>query len=333
MVYTLSAVSDANGPGFSSGSASVPLIPQLSAVVVSPAAPAQFCVGSSESAPLYTVSTGGVWQSLNYQWGYRTVSGGPITPFPGKVVSLTYFGGSSFPGPGSYLVVATVTQSCGSPMVSNEVPMTVLPLPDTPVINAPVWVAPGAANQTASVAAHAGGSFYWLISNGSITGGDSTNQVTFTAGTKGDVTLSVYERSSAGCWSPEATATVPITAPTSFYAVTPCRQLDTRTSGRPVASQSTLVFPLVGAPCSIPSTAKSVSVNVTVTQQSASGDLSIYPEDQLNPGTTTLSFSAAKTRANNAFLLLSSEGLGEITVLNNSPGPVHLIIDVNGYFQ
>jgi hypothetical protein len=72
---------------------------------------------------------------------------------------------------------------------------------------------------------------------------------------------------------------------------------------------------------------------VTVTQQSASGDLSIYPEDQLNPGTTTLSFSAAKTRANNAFLLLSSEGLGEITVLNNSPGPVHLIIDVNGYFQ
>ncbi len=331
IVYTLSAISDANGPGLSSGSATVLVTQPLSAVMISPTTPVLLCAGSSgTSASLNAVSVGG--GTSTYQWGYRTVSGGAITPIQGLVGYYAYFGGTSFPGPGNYLMVVTATPSCGSPMVSNEVPVTVVPALDNPIITAPAWVAPGAANLTASVAAQAGVSYSWMMSNGFITGGGGTNQITFTAGTTGTVTLSVAEYTSA-CSTPWVNATIPITSPTSFYTATPCRQLDTRTGGTPIAAGGTLTVPLAGAPCSIPSTVRSVSVNVTVTQQTATGDLTIYPADQGQPGTTTLSFSPGRTRANNAILLLSSDGLGDVTIFNNSLGQVHLIIDVNGYFQ
>jgi uncharacterized repeat protein (TIGR03803 family) len=331
MVYALSAISDANGPGLSSGTAIVLLTEPLLAVTISPATPVLLCADSSgSSASLNAISAGGGTSS--YQWGYRTVSGGAITPIAGMVSYYAYFGGTKFPGPGNYLMVVTVTPTCGSPMVSNEVPVTVMPALANPIITAPAWAAPGATNLTASVVAQAGVNYSWMLGNGFFTGGAGTNQITFTAGTTGAVTVSVAEYTSA-CSTPWINATIPITSPTSLYTATPCRQLDTRTGGVPIAAYSTLTVPLIGAPCSIPSTARSVSVNVTVTQQTWSGDLTVYPADQARPGTTTLSFSAGRTRANNAFLFLSSDGLGDVTIFNNSSGSVHLIIDVNGYFQ
>ena len=332
MVYTLTAISDANGPGLSSGSATVLVTQPLSAVTLSPATPILLCAGAQgSSASVSALSAGG--GTSTYQWGYRTVSGGAITPIPGFASSQVGFGSSTFPGPGAYLLVATVTPTCGSPVVSSEVAVTVAPSLDDPIINAPAWVAPGATNVTASVAAQAGAIYVWWISNGFITGGGTTNQVSFTAGLTGSVILFVSESTSAGCTTPTAFTAIPIATAFSFYAATPCRQLDTRTGGTPIAGGSALTVPLTGAPCSIPSTAKSVSVNVTVTQQTAGGDLTIYPADQFMPGTTALSFSPAVTRANNGVFLLSSDGQGAVTVFNNSLGPVHLIIDVNGYFQ
>jgi hypothetical protein len=147
----------------------------------------------------------------------------------------------------------------------------------------------------------------------------------------------VKETDSLGCTSAAGTATIAVVAvapAAQFHTVTPCRQLDTRTgTGTPLAASSTLPVPLIGAPCGIPSGATSASVNVTVTQQTAQGFLTVYPADETLPVTSNINFTVGLTRANNAILRLSGDGTGRVSVFNGSGGTVQVIIDVNGYFQ
>ncbi len=129
-------------------------------------------------------------------------------------------------------------------------------------------------------------------------------------------------------------------SPAVFYTVTPCRIVDTRNVpdgplAGPIlgASPAERTFTLVPG-CGIPADAKVVSANVTVTGGGAAGDLRLFPSDTPLPVSTTISFGAGKTRANNAMLLLSATGqAGRVTVRNDSAAPIHLIVDVNGYFK
>ncbi len=125
-----------------------------------------------------------------------------------------------------------------------------------------------------------------------------------------------------------------------FHPVTPCRIVDTRNQ-----PDGPLAGPILGASpaerdfaivpgCGIPADARVVSANVTVTGGGAAGDLRFYPAGTALPVATTISFGAGRTRANNAMLLVS-EGAdaGRVTVRNDSTAPIHLIVDVNGYFR
>lgn len=234
---------------------------------------------------------------------------------------------------GSYGVVI-MAAGCTSP--PGQTTVVVNPVPATPSVAVPTVVAAGTTGWTASVPAHAGSTFAWLITNGTITAGQGTSQITFTAGTAGTpLMLSVTETGSSGCVSAPGTATLtvaPVAAATQFYIVTACRKLDTR-SGSPLAAFTTLTVPLTGTPCGIPSGATSVSVNLTVTQQTAQGFLTIYPADRTQPLVSNINFKVEASRANNANLLLSSDGTGSVKVYNGSGGTVHVILDVNGYFQ
>jgi hypothetical protein len=52
------------------------------------------------------------------------------------------------------------------------------------------------------------------------------------------------------------------------------------------------------------------------------------------PGTTTLSFAAGRTRANNAMLLLGRDGSGKAAFTALMPsGTVQLVVDVNGWWE
>jgi hypothetical protein len=121
-----------------------------------------------------------------------------------------------------------------------------------------------------------------------------------------------------------------------FFTVTPCRVADTRDpagpSGGPALSAGAArSFPVAGQ-CAIPSTAKSVSVNLTVTQPTAGGHLTLYPSGSSLPLASTMNYRAGQTRANNAVLPLGSTGY--IDVVSGQPsGTVHFILDVNGYFE
>lgn len=131
-------------------------------------------------------------------------------------------------------------------------------------------------------------------------------------------------------------------APTStrFYPLTPCRMIDTRLAngalGGPVLSAGqTRTFDLTTTPptCAVPSTAKTLTVNYTVTGATQAGELRAFGGDALWTGPSVVSFRAGVTRANNGHLTLAGTGTGTFSVTNASAGTVHFILDVNGYYQ
>jgi PKD repeat protein len=123
----------------------------------------------------------------------------------------------------------------------------------------------------------------------------------------------------------------------SFYTVTPCRLLDTRSSSS-LASGTKLTFPVAGISafaCGIPATAKALSINVTVVSPTGSGFISVFPGNYPVPVASTINFSAGQTRTNNAILPISSDTSGTLSAqpLVTGNGNVQLVVDVNGYFM
>ncbi|HXK09309.1 MAG TPA: glycoside hydrolase family 44 protein [Vicinamibacteria bacterium] len=125
-------------------------------------------------------------------------------------------------------------------------------------------------------------------------------------------------------------------APLAFHTLTPCRAVDTRNAtgtlgGPALAAGAARTFALAGQ-CAIPASAQALSINVTVTAPTAAGYVVVYPGGGLPPATSTLNFAVGATRANNAVV-----GLGKGAALaarsGQASGTVHLIVDVNGYFE
>jgi len=121
-----------------------------------------------------------------------------------------------------------------------------------------------------------------------------------------------------------------------FYTLTPCRLFDTRQAGQgPALASGVARLLLTPGKCGIPTTARALSLNVTVTQPSGGGHLTLYPANLPLPGTSTLNYGAGQTRANNAIVPLASDGSGGLRAVAVvvGAGSVHLIVDVNGYFE
>jgi uncharacterized repeat protein (TIGR01451 family) len=121
-----------------------------------------------------------------------------------------------------------------------------------------------------------------------------------------------------------------------FFTLSPCRILDTRDPAGPhggpaLAPGPTRTFTIAGS-CQVPITAKAVSVNVTVTEPTAAGDLRIYPAASAQPLASAINYAAGQTRANNALVPLGAAGALEV-LAEQASGTVHFILDVNGYFE
>ncbi len=87
-------------------------------------------------------------------------------------------------------------------------------------------------------------------------------------------------------------------------------------------------FPITGQ-CGIPSTAKAVSFNFTVTTTLGPGFLLVFPAGNPVPTVSTLNYLAGQTVSNAAIVPLGSNG-----AISAAPGVsgFDLIIDVNGYY-
>jgi hypothetical protein len=122
----------------------------------------------------------------------------------------------------------------------------------------------------------------------------------------------------------------------SFFTVAPCRVVDTR-GGAPVggpvlAGQAVRTLALTGN-CGIPATAKAVSINMTVTEPTTVGNLRIYPSGIPTPVVASINYGSGQTRGNNAIVPLSVGGAVDAFVAQPAGTTVHLILDVNGYFE
>jgi hypothetical protein len=126
--------------------------------------------------------------------------------------------------------------------------------------------------------------------------------------------------------------------PQRFNSLAPCRLIDTRSTSGPEAGAPSLTAlgtrtVATAAKCGLPTTAKALSANMTVTGPGAPGFLTLYPADSANsPLASSINFRAGETRANNAVLQLAADGSG-LKVLNGSAGTVDFILDVNGWFE
>ena len=121
-----------------------------------------------------------------------------------------------------------------------------------------------------------------------------------------------------------------------YVPVTPTRMLDTRTGiGAPakaVAPNGTVNVKLVGvSPLPQAGTFGGVTANVTVTQPTSGGYITVYP-NYLNaaPKVSTLNFSPGETVPNMTSMSIEDSG---IKLLNGSAGSSQLIVDVYGYYD
>ena len=125
----------------------------------------------------------------------------------------------------------------------------------------------------------------------------------------------------------------PLPTPTDYYTLTPCRLVDTRVAEAPaLAADERRVFAATGGTCGVPSTATAIAVNLTVTGAAASGHIRLAPGNGLTD-LGALSFSAGQTRANNAVVSLNPSGELAAFIGQRAGTTVHLILDVNGYFD
>ncbi len=128
-----------------------------------------------------------------------------------------------------------------------------------------------------------------------------------------------------------------------YVPVTPTRFLDTRV-GNGLSSPFTANVPQTfliggasrtpagGPTVSIPSNAVAITGNLTVTQQTAAGSVSLTPTPTANPLSSTINFPLGDNRANNITIALGPGGHLSAVYKAASGKHTALILDVTGYF-
>src|SRR5712692_5999756 len=176
-----------------------------------------------------------------------------------------------------------------------------------------------------------------LSSNlGFVSGQTLANRVVVGLGTNGKVSLYNFAGSTdvvvdVGGWFTDGSSGG---AGGEYTGVAPVRLLDTRTAGGPLGPGASLVIPVAGqvrlpALTSVtPPTA--VVLNVTVTNPTAAGFLTVYPSGGSRPLASDLDFSPGQTVPNLVVVKLGADGK---VALFNLAGSTDVVIDVLGWYD
>lgn len=245
---------------------------------------------------------------------------------------------------GAYPKSYTARLTRGSCQAEKRV--TVTPVPPSIAslsVSPPAPAVSETAHLTCSASAGSGGSivrYDWTLGDGQ-TAQTAAGALDHAYGAAGVYTAACTAVDAAGqAARREAEVAVGSGAPTgtSFFTVAPCRAVDTRAAegergGPALVPGARRSFPVTGGACGIPSSARAISANVTVTGGVSDGYVTLTPASAEPGGTSSLNFRASQTRANNLVLRLAADGSGTVAVLAGTSGGVHLVLDVNGYFE
>ena len=126
--------------------------------------------------------------------------------------------------------------------------------------------------------------------------------------------------------------------PFRFYALTPCRVVDTKGAQGPIlqgnTTGTTRSFQIRGN-CGVPADAKAVALNITVQTPSQKGHLRLFPSDLATPPTVSnINFAGNETALANGAIVPLSTNTQDISVFTFmvAGGTTHLFLDVTGYF-
>lgn len=161
------------------------------------------------TAPLHVTAgqvgcTASVPASLTFacQW---TIQGGTITAGARSNV-VTFTAGNA----GVVELRCTLTSPAGVTSDPGVARCTIVQTPTQPVIQAPPFAVANSQNNSASVTPQDGCTFLWTVTGGTLTSGDTTAGIRFTASASGSVSLSCVAVNAAGVRSQPGTATCPI---------------------------------------------------------------------------------------------------------------------------
>jgi glucose/arabinose dehydrogenase len=167
-------------------------------------------------------------------------------------------------------------------------------------------------------------------------GDDRANNVTIALGPSGSLSA-VYAS------SPGRTAQlvfdvtgyfVASDAGATYNPLAPVRSLDTR-FGNGLSGRFETAVPRtwqVAGRDGIPSDAVAVTGNVTVTEQTKAGWVTVTPDPNASPATSTLNFSSSGDRANGLTVALGPGGTVSAVYHGGAGASTHLVFDVTGYY-
>ncbi len=122
-----------------------------------------------------------------------------------------------------------------------------------------------------------------------------------------------------------------------FTPITPCRLLSTLEApytvgprDTPLAAGETLTASVIGTngDCTIPTSATSVSMNVTVVGAQAPGYVTVFPCDADQPNASSLNYSGGQAIPNAVISKIAVDG----TLCFYTLAATNLIVDINGYY-
>lgn len=133
-------------------------------------------------------------------------------------------------------------------------------------------------------------------------------------------------------WYSEGTSNVP---GKFLRPLAPVRMMDTRdgTGGvtpTAIPGNSEIEFTVTGTAGVPTSTVQAVVLNVTVTEPTESGYLTVYPLGSARPDASNLNFLPGQSVPNQVVVKVGTDG--KVKVFNGSPGTVHVIFDIAGWW-
>jgi spore germination protein YaaH len=154
------------------------------------------------------------------------------------------------------------------------------------------------------------------------------------SGAKSGTTFYAPSAAPFGTWQMGQLAAVIDTTPSgTYYPLAPTRVLDTRAAiglTGAFAAGKTRSFTLAGVVPGVPANAMAVTGNLTVTQATVPGFVSLASSIGAS---STINFKTGDSRANGVTLGLASDGsLSALYSSSTGKGSVHLIFDLTGYF-
>ena len=118
------------------------------------------------------------------------------------------------------------------------------------------------------------------------------------------------------------------TGPGMGIALSPRRLLDTRSTNDALSYTKSATLVVTGL--DVPASAAAVMLNVTVTEPTSAGFVTVWPAGEPKPLASALNFVTNQTVPN---LVLAKVGAGGAVQLYTHSPSAHLVVDLVGYFS